>query len=131
MRRQSSCLVMAANQNSGIDVVFGAEFNFWVQIPNFRRAHHYKISKDLFSGSQHQKSLFTRACLRLLSVSVKQTILCLFTCVCEMLEMCLRLAGGFPTCALKFSDARLQNKQQKNIDLPPQVKIKIDLPPRA
>ena len=70
MRRQSSCLVMAANQNSGIDVFFGAEFNFRVQIPNFRRAHHYKISKNHFSGSQHQKSLFTRACLRLLSVSV-------------------------------------------------------------
>ena len=59
------CLVMATNQNSGIDVFFGAEFNFRVQIPDFRRAHHYKISKNLFSGSQHQKSLLTRAWLRL------------------------------------------------------------------
>ena len=53
MRRQSLCLVMAVNQNSGIDVFFGAEFKFRVQIPDFRRAHHYKISKNLFSGSQH------------------------------------------------------------------------------
>ena len=59
MRRQSLCLVMAANQNSGIDVFFGAEFNFWVEIPVFRRAHHYKISKNLFSGCQHQNLLFT------------------------------------------------------------------------
>ena len=47
-----------------------------------------------------------------LGVSVKQTILCLFTCVCELLEACQRI-----------SDARLQNKQQKNIDLPPQVEL--------
>ena len=53
------CLVMATNQNSGIDVFFGAEFNFRVQIPDFRRAHHYKISKNHFSSSQHQKFLFT------------------------------------------------------------------------
>ena len=50
MRRQSSCLFMAINQNSGIDVFFGANFNFWVQIPVFRRAHHYKISKNLFQA---------------------------------------------------------------------------------
>ena len=50
MRRQSLCLVMATNQNSGIDVFFGAEFNFRVQIPDFRRAHHYKISKNLFQA---------------------------------------------------------------------------------
>ena len=67
-------MVMATNQNSGIDVFFGAEFNFRVQIPDFRRAHHYKISKNLFSGSQHQKGLFTGSGLRLFRVSVKQTI---------------------------------------------------------
>ena len=74
MRRQSLCLVMATNQNSGIDVFFGAEFNFRVQIPDFRRAHHYKVSKNLLLGCQHQKGLFTRTGLKVLRVSVKWTI---------------------------------------------------------
>ena len=86
------CLVMAANQNSGIDVVFGAEFNFWVQIPDFRRAHHYKVSKNLFSGYQHQKGLFTRAGLELLRVSVNWTILPLFTCQSQLLEACRKIS---------------------------------------
>ena len=63
MRSQSLCLLSASNQDSGIDVIFGAEFNFRVQIPDFRRAHHYKVSKNLFTGSQHQKVLFTGSSL--------------------------------------------------------------------
>ena len=59
MRRQSSTFVMAANHYSGKGVLFGPESNAMVQIPDFRRAHHYKISKNLFPGCQHQKSLFT------------------------------------------------------------------------
>ena len=77
MRRQSLCLVMAANQNLGIDVFFGAEFNFRVQIPDFCQAHHYKISKNLFTSSQHQKGLFTRACLRPAGSSPRE-IFCMF-----------------------------------------------------
>ena len=89
-------MVMAANQNSGIDVFFGAEFNFRVQIPDFCQAHHYKVSKNLFSGYQHQKGLFTRAGLELLRVSVNWTIL-----PCLLVKgSCLKLAGGFPTHAL-------------------------------
>ena len=64
MRRQSSCFVMATNQNSDIGVFFNAEFNFWVQIPDFRWAHQYKITKNPFSGSQDQKFLFTGSSLR-------------------------------------------------------------------
>ena len=60
MRRQSSGLVMASNQTSGTGVLFSAKCNGMVQIPDFRRAHHYKISKKRFLGCQHQKSLFTR-----------------------------------------------------------------------
>ena len=86
------CLVMAANQNLGIDVFFGAEFNFRVQIPNFCRAHHYKISKNLFSGYQHQKGLFTGTSLKLLCMSVKWTILPLFTCQSQLLEACRRIS---------------------------------------
>ena len=86
------CLVMATNQNSGIDVSFGAEFDFRVQIPDFRRAHHYKVSKNLFSGYQHQKGLFTRASLELLGVSVNWTILPLFTCQSQLLEACRRIS---------------------------------------
>ena len=88
------CLVMAVNQNSGIDVFFGAEFKFRVQIPDFRRAHHYKVSKNLFSGCQHQKGLFTRAGLKLLPVSEKWTILPLFTCLSQLLEACLRISDA-------------------------------------
>ena len=104
------CLVMAANQNSGIDVFFGAEFNFRVQIPVFRRAHHYKVSKNLFSGCQHQKGLFTRAGLKLLRVSVKWTILPLFTCPTQLLEACRQISDARPTQLLEacwqISDAR-------------------------
>ena len=85
-------MVMAANQNSGIDVFFDAEFNFWVQIPNFCRAHHYKVSKNPFSSYQHQKGLFTRASLELLGVSVNWTILPLFTCQSQLLEACRRIS---------------------------------------
>ena len=54
---------MATNQNLAIDVFSYAEFNFRVQIPDFRRAHHYKFQKTFFSGSQHQKVLFTGSSL--------------------------------------------------------------------
>ena len=64
MRGKSSRLVMATNQNSGIGSLFSAESNFRVKIPDFRQAHHYKISKNHFSGSQHQKVLFTSSSLR-------------------------------------------------------------------
>ena len=110
MRRQSLCLVMAVNQNSGIDVFFGAEFNFRVQIPDFQRAHHYKVSKNHFSGCQHQKGLFTRAGLKLLRVSVKWTILPLFTCPTQLLEACRQISDARPTQLLeacqRISDAR-------------------------
>ena len=33
---------MASNQNSGIRVLFSAESNGIVQIPDFRQAYHYK-----------------------------------------------------------------------------------------
>ena len=88
------CLVMATNQNLGIDVFFGAEFNFGVQIPDFRQAHHYIVSKNLFSGCQHQKGLFTRAGLELFRVSVNWTILPLFTCQSQLLEACRRISDA-------------------------------------
>ena len=87
-------MVMATNQNSHIDVIFGAEFNFRVQIPDFRRALHYKLSKNHFPGCQHQKILFTRAWLRSPSRERKAEILCLFTCICELLEACRRISDA-------------------------------------
>ena len=54
---------MASNQNLGNGVLFSAEFNGMVQIPVFRQAHHYKFSKNHFSGCQDQKFLFTSLCL--------------------------------------------------------------------
>ena len=42
MRRQSSASGLASNQNSGKGVLFSAESNGMVQIPDFRQAHHYK-----------------------------------------------------------------------------------------
>ena len=55
---------MATNQNSGIDVFFGTEFNFRVQLPDFRRAHHYKFQKTFFQAVSTENLLFTRAWLR-------------------------------------------------------------------
>ena len=115
MRRQSWTLVTASNQTSGKGVLFSAESNGMVQIPDFRRAHHYKVSKNLLLGCQHQKGLFTRTGLKVLRVSVKwtirdvlkacvTTILRLFTCRTREHELAwggLRLAGGFPTRARK------------------------------
>ena len=47
---------MASNQNLGNGVLFSAEFNGMVQIPVFRQAHHYKFSKNHFSGCVKTKS---------------------------------------------------------------------------
>ena len=44
MRSSSWWFLLASNQNSGIRVLFSAEFNGIVQIPNFRQAHHYKTT---------------------------------------------------------------------------------------
>ena len=42
MRGSSWRFLLASNQNSGIWVLFSAESNGIVQIPDFRQAHHYK-----------------------------------------------------------------------------------------
>ena len=103
-------MVMAANQNSGIDVFFGAEFNFRVQIPDFRRAQHYNFKKP-FSRQPAPNSLFTvsrlDAPLQYVLKACVIRILPLFTCRTRERELALdgsRLAGRFPTSALKVDN---------------------------
>ena len=83
MRRQSWALVMASNQNSGKGVLFIAESIGIVQIPDFRRAHHYKISKNLFQAVSTKILCLLELSWgppNLLLVSVTQIILLMFTC---------------------------------------------------
>ena len=119
MRRQSWCLVMAANQNSGIDVFFGAEFNFRVQIPNFWQAHHYKVSKNHFSGCQHQKVLFTRAWLR-------YVLKACFTCTHRLRLGCVVYTSKQEQ---DCQNAGLQNIARHAFKTNKKIQLKIDLPP--
>ena len=117
---------MATNQNSGIGVFFDAKFNFRVQIPDFRQAHHYKITKNHFSGCQDQKFLFTGSSWRRLKRA-------------ERRQFCPRLladhANGawlesWPSKQHYFlctdANAGLQNKQKK-CNFPAIVKTKTTL----
>ena len=131
MRRQSWALVMASNQNSGKGVLFSAESNGMVQIPDFRWAHHYNISKTLFSGCVHQKCLFTASSL---TSQQEQNIFpaCLVLCVQCFEGVCFLPRGQFFYCLLADQatdawpqsitlclvyrhEAGLQNKQTKKI----------------
>ena len=49
MRRQSSTLVMAANQNSAIDVLFGAQSNGNVGMLGFQRGNALEFQKKLLN----------------------------------------------------------------------------------
>ena len=50
MRRQSSSLVMATNQTSGIGVLFTSKYNGMVQMPDFQRAITIKFQITIFQA---------------------------------------------------------------------------------
>ena len=71
MRGQSSCLVMATNQNLGIRVLFSPEFNGIVQIPVFRQAQHYKIIIFSFWTILHNYVYFLAFLGKFLSILIQ------------------------------------------------------------
>ena len=74
MRGSSWWFLMASNQNSGIWVLFSAEFNGIVQIPDFRQAHHYKTTIFGFWEILYKYILYLAFLGKLLSIFAQITL---------------------------------------------------------
>ena len=74
MRGSSWRFLLASNQNSGIWVLFSAESNGIVQIPDFRQAYHYKTKIFGFWAFLYKYVLFVAFCGKLSSILVQITL---------------------------------------------------------
>ena len=74
MRGSSWWFLMASNQNLGFWVLFSAESNGIVQIPDFRQAYHYKTKIFGFWAFLYKYVLFLAFCGKLSSILVQITL---------------------------------------------------------